>query len=90
MEPLAERPLGGAGRRRPTCSAALAQQLPRQRAENVLDLAPLPLPATTRPYTPPPRPPPHAPHAPHQLATAAIQRAITAKVRSALIKCLDT
>ncbi|KAJ8729084.1 hypothetical protein PYW07_006780 [Mythimna separata] len=53
VEPLAERPVAGGARRRPTCAAALAQRLARQRAENVLDLAPLPLPSTTRTYTPP-------------------------------------
>lgn len=40
VEPLTSRPLTASGRRRP-------------RAENVLDLAPMPLPATTRTYIPP-------------------------------------
>ncbi|KAJ8720482.1 hypothetical protein PYW08_005947 [Mythimna loreyi] len=53
VEPLSERPVAGPGRRRPTSAAALAAREPRQRAENVLDLAPLPLPSTTRTYTPP-------------------------------------
>lgn len=52
VEPLTSRPVGAA-RRRPTCAAARAANLPRHRADNVLDLAPLPLPPTTRPYTPP-------------------------------------
>ncbi|CAB3225594.1 unnamed protein product [Arctia plantaginis] len=60
VEPLARRPVSAAGRRRPTCSAALAHNLPRQRAENVLDLAPLPLPTTTRTYTPPRHHPLHS------------------------------
>lgn len=53
MEPLTERPVAAQARRRPSSAAALASRLPRSRAENVLDLAPLALPATTRTYTPP-------------------------------------
>ncbi|KAJ0172839.1 hypothetical protein K1T71_011978 [Dendrolimus kikuchii] len=62
VEPLASRPLAGGGRRRPTCLAAAAQRLPRQRAENLLDLRPLPLPPTTRTYVPPPPKHTHAVH----------------------------
>lgn len=59
-EPLTVRPLAGPARRRPTCLLALHQPAPRRRAENLLDLRPLPLPATTRAYVPPQ--PHHQPH----------------------------
>ncbi|XP_045539409.1 kinesin-like protein Klp68D [Papilio machaon] len=65
-EPLALRPLA-APARRPLCAAARAPAPPaRRRPDNLLDLRPLPLPATARRYVPPPpRAPPHAPpHAP--------------------------
>ncbi|XP_061717579.1 uncharacterized protein LOC133525309 [Cydia pomonella] len=53
VEPLTVRPVAGAGRR-PTCAAAAGGAAPaRRRAENLLDLAPLPLPPTTRAYVPP-------------------------------------
>lgn len=54
-EPLPRRPLAHAARRRP------APALTRYRAENLLELAPLPLPATTRTYVPPPPQPPQTP-----------------------------
>ncbi|XP_075982053.1 kinesin-like protein 68D isoform X2 [Anticarsia gemmatalis] len=53
VEPLAERPVACPGRRRPAPAAPGGARAPAHRAENVLDLAPLPLPATTRTYTPP-------------------------------------
>ncbi|XP_063537607.1 kinesin-like protein Klp68D isoform X1 [Cydia strobilella] len=58
VEPLTVRPVAGPGRR-PTCAAAVGGGggvLPapaRRRAEDLLDLAPLPLPPTTRAYVPP-------------------------------------
>ncbi|XP_048481411.1 kinesin-like protein Klp68D isoform X2 [Plutella xylostella] len=56
VEPLTSRPVAAAGRRRPLCEAALAERLPRQRCEDLLDLRPIPLPSTTRVYVPPPPP----------------------------------
>ncbi|XP_060806245.1 kinesin-like protein Klp68D [Amyelois transitella] len=49
-EPLAERPLAAPGRRRAMCSLSAGATEPRRRADNLLDLQPLPLPSTTRPY----------------------------------------
>ncbi|XP_045453727.1 kinesin-II 95 kDa subunit-like [Melitaea cinxia] len=60
-EPLAERPTA-AGARRPTCAPALAGE-PRRRADNLLDLRPLPLPPTARRYVPPAPAPAPAPPA---------------------------
>ncbi|CAG9133031.1 unnamed protein product [Plutella xylostella] len=56
VEPLTSRPVAAPGRRRPLCEAALAERLPRQRCEDLLDLRPIPLPSTTRVYVPPPPP----------------------------------
>ncbi|XP_049878663.1 kinesin-like protein Klp68D isoform X2 [Pectinophora gossypiella] len=50
-EPLTERPVAGGGRR-PMCGGAGAARPARHRAENLLDLQPLPLPPTTRPGLP--------------------------------------
>nr|XP_021188785.2 kinesin-like protein Klp68D isoform X1 [Helicoverpa armigera] len=74
VEPLTTRPVAAAGRRRPTCAAALAARLPRHRAEDVLELAPLPLPATTRAYTPPRRPPAPPPGKEAELEAAPARR----------------
>ncbi|XP_037303481.1 kinesin-like protein Klp68D isoform X2 [Manduca sexta] len=77
--PLATRPLAGGCRRRPACLAALQQRLPRQRAEDLLDLAPLPLPPTTRTYTPPP--PRHAPPAPAPPAHAQVPKSVPSALK---------
>lgn len=53
-EPLLSRPCAAPGRRRPVCGAALQLALPRHRADNLLRLSPLPLPATTRAAPPAP------------------------------------
>ncbi|XP_053616636.1 kinesin-like protein Klp68D isoform X2 [Plodia interpunctella] len=51
-EPLSARPVAAPGRRQATCGAALSGRAARRRADNLLDLQPLPLPPTTRPYRP--------------------------------------
>ncbi|CAK1542784.1 unnamed protein product [Leptosia nina] len=54
-EPLTVRPVSTPGARRPACLAVEGVDAPRRRAENLLDLRPLPLPSTVRHY-PPQRP----------------------------------
>ncbi|XP_050672881.1 kinesin-like protein Klp68D isoform X2 [Leptidea sinapis] len=56
-EPLRMRPVSSAGCRRAACSTAGGE--PRRRADNLLDLRPIPLPSTVRHY--PPTPSPQAP-----------------------------
>ncbi|XP_068623209.1 kinesin-like protein Klp68D isoform X2 [Battus philenor] len=74
-EPLSERPLAS-GVRRPTCLAALAPGAPaRRRADNLLDLRPLPLPATARHYVPPPpRAHPHPHPRPQMQAETVVKK----------------
>ncbi|CAG4960492.1 unnamed protein product [Colias eurytheme] len=61
-EPLTVRPVALPGSRRPVCGGLAG----RRRADNLLELRPLPLPSTVRHYPPPPHPahPAHTAHPP--------------------------